>query len=300
MKKLICTAVTIGVLATGAVSAVWANGTEMLTEAPAAASGYTLTIGTEKIDTDTFTSGKRIMLPLRSTAEKLGFKVIWNGENQSIDLDDGEVNTKVYIGKDNYYMASSTAIGMSAPTALGAAPILKDDKTYVPAGMFEILCGKGSVEIKDNSIVINKDGGKNADNSAQIPNPWTEYKSVDEAKKAVNFEAPVPTKVTDGYKLDYISNLDGELLQIVYRNAEDKQISYRTAKGSEDISGDYNVYDTSEELQVGGNTVTVKGIGGKYYLAIWEDGESAYSLGMSAGADKAEMLKIIGSVAAVE
>lgn len=118
MKKLICTAVTIGVLATGAVSAVWANGTEMLTAAPAAASGYTLTIGTEKIDADTFTSGKCIMLPLRSTAEKLGFKVIWNGENQSIDLDDGEVNTKVYIGKDNYYMASSTAIGMSQPPPL--------------------------------------------------------------------------------------------------------------------------------------------------------------------------------------
>ena len=220
MKKLVCTAITIGVLATGAVSAVWANGTEMLTEAPAAASGYTLTIGTEKIDADTFTSGKCIMLPLRATAEKLGFKVIWNGENQSIDLDDGEVNTKVYIGKDNYYMASSTAIGMSAPTALGAAPILKDDKTYVPAGMFEILCGKGSVAVKDSSVVINKD----ADNGTQIPNPWTEYKSVDEAKKAVNFEAPVPTKVTDGYKLDYISTLDGELLQIVYRNADDKQI----------------------------------------------------------------------------
>lgn len=296
MKKLICTAVTIGVLATGAVSAVWANGTEMLTAAPAATSGYTLTIGTEKIDADTFTSGKCIMLPLRATAEKLGFKVVWNEENQSIDLDDGEVNTKVYIDKDNYYMASSTAIGMSAPTALGAAPVLKGDKTYVPEGMFEILCGKGSVAVKDSSVVINKD----ADNGTQIPNPWTEYKSVDEAKRAVNFEAPVPTKVTDGYKLDYISTLDSELLQIVYRNADDKQISYRAAKGSGDISGDYNVYDTSEELQVGGNTVTVKGIGGKYYLAIWEDGESAYSLGMSAGADKAEMLKIIGSVAAVE
>ena len=296
MKKLICTAVTIGVLATGAVSAVWANDTEMLTAAPTAASGYTLTIGTEKIDADTFTSGKCIMLPLRATAEKLGFKVVWNEENQSIDLDDGEVNTKVYIGKDSYYMASSTAIGMSAPTALGAAPVLKGDKTYVPAGMFEILCGKGSVAVKDSSVVINKD----ADNGTQIPNPWTEYKSVDEAKKAVNFEAPVPTKVTDGYKLDYISTLDGELLQLVYRNADDKQISYRAAKGSGDISGDYNVYDTLEKLQVGGNTVTVKGRGGKYYLAIWEDGESAYSLGMSAGADKAEMLKIIGSVAAVE
>lgn len=51
------------------------------------------------------------MVPLRKTAEALGFKVVWNGENQSIDLDNGEVNTKVYIGEGSYYMASSVAIG---------------------------------------------------------------------------------------------------------------------------------------------------------------------------------------------
>lgn len=291
MKKLICTAVTIGVLATGAVSAVWANGTEMLTEAPAAASGYTLTIGTEKIDADTFTSGKCIMLPLRATAEKLGFKVVWNEENQSIDLDDGEVNTKVYIGKDNYYMASSTAIGMSAPTALGAAPVLKGDKTYVPAGMFEILCGKGSVAVKDSSVVINKD----ADNGTQIPNPWTEYKSVDEAKKAVNFEAPVPTKVTDGYKLDYISTLDGELLQLVYRNAEDKQISYRTAKGSGDISGDYNVYKDTKTVKADDVSVTLRK-GDKTSSAIWTNGGMTFAVYADGGLSDAEITEVIKNI----
>ena len=291
MKKLICTAVTIGVLATGAVSAVWANGTEMLTEAPAAASGYTLTIGTEKIDADTFTSGKCIMLPLRATAEKLGFKVVWNEENQSIDLDDGEVNTKVYIGKDNYYMASSTAIGMSAPTALGAAPVLKGDKTYVPAGMFEILCGKGSVAVKDSSVVINKD----ADNGTQIPNPWTEYKSVDEAKKAVNFEAPVPTKVTDGYKLDYISTLDGELLQLVYRNAEDKQISYRAAKGSGDISGDYNVYKDTKTVKADDVSVTLRK-GDKTSSAIWTNGGMTFALYADGGLSDAEITEVIKNI----
>lgn len=295
MKKLICTAVTIGVLATGAVSAVWANDTEMLTAAPAAASGYTLTIGTEKIDADTFTSGKYIMLPLRATAEKLGFKVVWNEENQSIDLDDGEVNTKVYIGKDNYYMASSTAIGMSAPTALGAAPVLKGDKTYVPAGMFEILCGKGSVAVKDNSVVISKDGGKNTDNGTQIPNPWTEYKSVDEAKKAVNFDAPIPTKVTDGYKLDYISTLDGELLQIVYKNAEDKQISYRTAKGSEDISGDYNVYKDTKTVKAGEVSVTLRK-GDKTSSAIWTNGGMTFAVYADGGLSDAEITDVIKNI----
>ncbi len=51
------------------------------------------------------------------------------------------------FGTDSYYMASSTAIGMSAPTALGAAPVLKNDVTYVPAELFNILLGQGSVTV---------------------------------------------------------------------------------------------------------------------------------------------------------
>ena len=130
--------------------------------------------------------------------------------------------------------------------------------------------------------------------------PPTETADIEELRRLAGYAFKMPTYVTEGYKIDSTTLILGELIQISYRSAEDEEINYRTEKGSGDISGDYNVYDTSEELQVGGNTVTVKGIGGKYYLAIWEDGESAYSLGMSEGADKAEMLKIIGSVAAVE
>lgn len=130
--------------------------------------------------------------------------------------------------------------------------------------------------------------------------PPTETADIEELRRLAGYAFKMPTYVTEGYKIDSTTLILGELIQISYRSAEDAEINYRTEKGSGDISGDYNVYDTSEELQVGGNTVTVKGIGGKYYLAIWEDGESTYSLGMSEGADKAEMLKIIDSVAAVE
>lgn len=51
------------------------------------------------------------------------------------------------FGTDSYYMVSSTAIGMSAPTALGVAPVLKNDVTYVPAELFNILLGQGSVTV---------------------------------------------------------------------------------------------------------------------------------------------------------
>ena len=51
----------------------------------------------------------------------------------------------------------------------------------------------------------------------------------------------------------------------------DRQAVYRKAAGNQDISGDYNVYDTVGETQAGGSAVTLKGNGGVYSLAVWSD-----------------------------
>jgi len=58
--------------------------------------------------------------------------------------------------------------------------------------------------------------------------------------------------------------------------------------GDEDNSGDYNPYAETVELIVNGQTVTLKGDGGVYTLALWTDGEFSYSLRFSAGISKAE------------
>ena len=71
-----------------------------------------------------FEENGTVMVPVRKTAEALGFTVTWDGEHNGVKLDNGEVNTIIYIGTDSYYTASSTAIGMSAPESLGAAPVL--------------------------------------------------------------------------------------------------------------------------------------------------------------------------------
>jgi len=80
-----------------------------------------------------------LMVPLRSTAVGLGFTVSWNGEDQSILLDDGTVKTTLYIGNDSYFKASSKAIGLTQSFQLGAAPILIDGSTYVPAALYNLL-----------------------------------------------------------------------------------------------------------------------------------------------------------------
>ncbi|NCB42094.1 MAG: copper amine oxidase N-terminal domain-containing protein [Clostridia bacterium] len=79
------------------------------------------------------------MVPLRSVAEGLGFTVIWNGNEQSIFLDNGIVKTTLYIGQDSYFKASSKAIGLTQNFSLGKAPVLIENTTYVPASLFDFL-----------------------------------------------------------------------------------------------------------------------------------------------------------------
>ena len=76
------------------------------------------------------------MIPLRAICEALGFEVIWNDEARRIEL----VKLPAYItltpDQDGYTFART------APIQLGKAPILKDDRTYVPLNFIdEILQG---------------------------------------------------------------------------------------------------------------------------------------------------------------
>lgn len=101
--------------------------------------------------------GEILMLPVRQVAEALGFTVTWIPADKGVELNDGIVKTKIYIGSDSYYMASATAIGMSRPDSLGAAPVLADGKTYVPAALFTLLYGKDSaVAVEDQTLKITR------------------------------------------------------------------------------------------------------------------------------------------------
>lgn len=256
-----------------------------------ASAPYTLNVNgkTAGVKYEVYKENDKIMVPLRFVAENLGFKVEWNEENQAVRLDDGTVNTMVHIGDDSYYMASSTAIGMSAPTPLGAAPVIKGEFTYVPADMFNILCGKTAYTVKDNTVEFDL----SAEDSTQIPNPFIEYKTVDEAKKALSFNAKIPA-MPEGYKLMYVSTLQNEMLQLVYEKDE-KEIMYRTEKGSDDISGDYNVYKDVKKLNAGKTEITYRE-NGEVSSAVWTDGEMAYSLYSDNVMTEKEVIDIAASV----
>ena len=145
MKKNILTGLILtGIIASGTFVTAVADTNVSSVNVTAEPTAYTLVINGNTVDSSAsgiYKNEEHFMVPLRIVAETLGFTVLWDEENQGVRLDNGIVNTTVYIGYDSYYTASSTAIGMSAPTAIGAAPELIGDTTYVPADIFAMLLG---------------------------------------------------------------------------------------------------------------------------------------------------------------
>ena len=86
-----------------------------------------------------------------------------------------------------------------------------------------------------------------------------------------------------------------ELAEIDY-SGEGKTARYRKAAGTEDCSGDYNVYTDVTELEANGVTVTLKGDAGQYTLAIWTDGSYSYSLSLSDGLSLGDWQTLINSI----
>lgn len=71
------------------------------------------------------------MIPLRLTAEKLGYTVAWNGEERSVLLTKGEASAKIKIG-DNIYIANH-----KIPYILEAPAVIINNCTYVPVSFLE-------------------------------------------------------------------------------------------------------------------------------------------------------------------
>lgn len=121
--------------------------------------GEIMNIGTKAI----YVQDGLIMLPVRTVFEKLGFTVGWMDKDgiQSVTLDNGIVKTTVTLGKDLYYKASSKAIGLTQSKPIGAAPVLVNDKTYVPANLVNLLYSNSTtVSVVDGMVCINTDATK--------------------------------------------------------------------------------------------------------------------------------------------
>ena len=90
----------------------------------------------------------------------------------------------------------------------------------------------------------------------QIANPWKDWTSLEEAEQAVGFSFGLPDKINDRYTAHTFRTMNNTLLEVVYGDGESK-VWVRKQKGEgQDISGDYNKYDTCTEQSCNGAAVT--------------------------------------------
>lgn len=90
--------------------------------------------------------------------------------------------------------------------------------------------------------------------------------------------------------------LDDKMLEVIYQSGEDEAARIRKAPGSEDISGDYNVYQQVSEVSVNGFKVTMSGDGNKVSLAVWTNNGYTYSVSVTNGISSSDMTALVSEI----
>ena len=154
----------------------------------------------------------------------------------------------------------------------------------------------GSAEETTAAVTEDKDtlGGEDV----QIPNPWQECSSLEEAGKLAGFSFTAPEDV-EGYTEKYIAAIENDIAEVIFSKGDndDASLYFRKGLGTEDISGDYNTYDTVEQQTIGDRTVTCKGNDGLLYTAIWNDGTYSYAVMCNAGMNAEQLTAWVQSLA---
>lgn len=128
-----------------------------------------------------------------------------------------------------------------------------------------------------------------------MPNPFTDFDTLAEAEKQTGFYITLPDAIGSSNNKIYRA-MNDEMLEVIYINGEDETGRIRKARGSEDISGDYNEYAETETVSVGGIDVLLKGDAGLVKLAVWTNDGYAYSVSSEAGMTADEMMALVSAV----
>ena len=132
----------------------------------------------------------------------------------------------------------------------------------------------------------------------QIPNPWTDFDTMNEAKAAIGYGMTAPETVAGlSQTAIRVLNDSDKILEVCYGGGEnDDRASLRKGTGSEDISGDYTDYAKTETVTVGDITVTEKGDGENVFSAIWTKGDYSYAFFSTVGVSADTLAELIAGI----
>jgi hypothetical protein len=122
-----------------------------------------------------------------------------------------------------------------------------------------------------------------------------EYKTLQEAEDAVKLKINSVKALPKGFNMDNISVISNEIIQIEYSNGQDG-ITFRAGKDTDNISGDYNIYEIKNTCKVNGMNITLEGNKNKVFnLATWEKDGISFSISSTNGIDEDVILNMIRS-----
>ena len=116
----------------------------------------TIVVNNIKLQQYPITINNCILVPARAVAEQLGFSIQWDNATQSATIIGNSMKTKVTIAQDLYFASSISAIGMTNPTPLGAAPVLINNQLYIPVELFRLIQGNAhdALTITDHQLIF--------------------------------------------------------------------------------------------------------------------------------------------------
>lgn len=83
----------------------------------------------------------KVMVPLKATAESLGFKVNVDENNNTVFLENEGINTSITVGEDKYYYSYSNGsyIACGKAVSVGASPMIIDNVIYVSIKVYNVF-----------------------------------------------------------------------------------------------------------------------------------------------------------------
>ena len=142
---------------------------------------------------------------------------------------------------------------------------------------------------------VKADRGESEESMIGMPNPYTDHGTLKEAEEDAGFKIQIPDEIR-GVKAVAFRNLGTEMLEVIYYDGDAEVARVRKGTGAEDISGDYNVYEIEEAVDVTGTQVTLKGSADGYALAVWNESGYAYAVSVTKKITKDEILRIVEEI----
>lgn len=234
-------------------------------------------------ETTPFIENDHTLVPMREIFEALGADVQWDGETRTVISYDfvSDVSITMQIDSDVMYVNGKTVALETPAKIVGSSTVVP--VRAIAEGMNSIVGWDGATK----TVIVEKE--LKTEQSAQVPNPWTDYKSLDELNTALNSAEGEKYQVAnlsadsfdEGSKCEaqsfrYLAASNLAEINYTYNDGV-LDITVRTQPGDADISGisggvkvdDYKAGDLEVEIYTYDKTT----------YAVWscEDTDTVYS-----------------------